>query len=291
MKIHQIASEKPRAKTRQTAVSRLPRIHFTAPYLLAPTNPITVRLIGAGGTGSHMLTALVKLHAALIALEHPGLLVQLWDDDTVSQANMARQLFAPGEVGQYKAAALINRANRFMGTNWKAIPGRFTYDPGKPVDHVGTNLTITCVDTLKARREVAAYLGDITSNAKYQYSQRTNGPGRCYYWLDSGNAQKTGQVILSTVGQHPQRKTKLFQTVARLPGLMETYENELEGTPEDTSPSCSVADALSKQDLFINSTLATMAGSLLWTMLREAQTAERGFFLNLGGFRSQPLLV
>jgi len=266
-------------------------MHFTAPYLLNPTNPITVRLIGAGGTGSHMLTALVKLHLALTALEHPGLVVQLWDDDTVSEANMGRQLFAPGEIGLNKSVALINRVNRFTGANWKAVPARFVHQPGQPFGSSPANLTITCVDSLDARMQVGTYFEDMLADNESQYSQSTDGPRRAYYWLDSGNAQKTGQVILATVGKHHQRKTNLFQTVASLPTLTTAYGEVLAEQADDTSPSCSVSDALSKQDLFINSTLADMAGSLIWSMLREAQTPYRGFFLNLGGFRSQPIGV
>lgn len=32
------------------------KVHFTDNYLLNPTNPITINLIGAGGTGSQTLT-------------------------------------------------------------------------------------------------------------------------------------------------------------------------------------------------------------------------------------------
>lgn len=37
------------------------KIHFTDNYLLNPTNPITVNVVGAGGTGSKVLTALVEM--------------------------------------------------------------------------------------------------------------------------------------------------------------------------------------------------------------------------------------
>ncbi len=50
-----------------------PTVHFTDKYLLSPTNPIVVNLIGAGGTGSQVLTALARMNHALIALDHPGL--------------------------------------------------------------------------------------------------------------------------------------------------------------------------------------------------------------------------
>jgi len=37
-----------------------PKVHFVHPYLVNPTNPISVNVIGAGGTGSHLVAALGK---------------------------------------------------------------------------------------------------------------------------------------------------------------------------------------------------------------------------------------
>jgi hypothetical protein len=73
----------------------------------------------AGGTGSKMLIALMEMNHSLIELGHAGLQVRLWDDDIVTHANEGRQRFAQCEVGLSKAVALINRANRWSGTNWK----------------------------------------------------------------------------------------------------------------------------------------------------------------------------
>jgi len=102
------------------------RVHIVYPYLINPTSPVSVNLIGAGGTGSQMLTALVRINQALIALGHAGLQVNVFDDDIVQQANLARELFTSHEIGMNKAVVLINRINRFFGTNWKAIPERLS---------------------------------------------------------------------------------------------------------------------------------------------------------------------
>src|SRR5476651_1398517 len=97
-------------------------VHIVEQEWLNPYNPIVVNLIGAGGTGSQMLTALARMNHALIALNHPGLFVRLFDNDKVEKANLGRQLFATAELKKYKAVALIERVNLFFGTNWKAIP-------------------------------------------------------------------------------------------------------------------------------------------------------------------------
>jgi hypothetical protein len=48
-------------------------------------------------------------------------------------------------------------------------------------------------------------------------------------------------------------------------------------------------EALTKQDLFINSALANLGAPLLWTLFREGMLSNRGFFLNLRNFARNPL--
>ena len=41
------------------------RVHYIDNYLVNPQHPVTVNLIGAGGTGSQVLTCLARLDTAL----------------------------------------------------------------------------------------------------------------------------------------------------------------------------------------------------------------------------------
>ncbi|CCH01293.1 ThiF family protein, ubiquitin-activating enzyme [Fibrella aestuarina BUZ 2] len=260
-------------------------VHLTAKYLISPQNPITVNLIGAGGTGSQVLTALARMNVAMLALGHPGLYVCVWDHDTVSRANMGRQLFAQCEVGQHKAVALINRTNRFFGTNWKAIAHKYEKANlwQSPFAHGSANVTISCVDTVAARFQIADTLKTLNVHEDHR--------DRPYYWMDFGNSLTSGQVMLSTVGKHKQPDSKKFKTVAHLPFITDEYADALRNTVETNEPSCSLAEALERQDLFINPTLAQMGCKLLWNLFREGMTPNRGFFLNLADFRSMPLPV
>ena len=96
------------------------KIHYTDRYLLNPYHPVTVFVIGAGGTGSQVATGLARMSVALQALGHPGLHVTVFDPDTVTEANIGRQLFSGSELGLNKAAALVTRINRFFGFSWEA---------------------------------------------------------------------------------------------------------------------------------------------------------------------------
>ena len=260
------------------------KIHFTDITLINPTNPVTVNLIGAGGTGSQVLTALARMNHALTKLNHAGLSVKLWDDDVITEANLGRQLFAESEMGLYKSVALINRANRFFGTNWKAETQKFQKDDlGKLQNNMKSEIYISCVDSVKSRFDIAEILNELKMDKSYYRNQ-------CKYWMDFGNSQFTGQVLLSTIGNIKQPNSEKYDTVVNLPFITEEFGELLKvSEAEDNSPSCSLAKALEKQDLFINSTLAQMGSSLLWNLFRNGLIENRGFFLNLKNFYSQPI--
>ncbi|HVW95761.1 MAG TPA: PRTRC system ThiF family protein [Mucilaginibacter sp.] len=256
-------------------------VHIVGKEILQPYNPVTVNLIGAGGTGSQVLTALARMSQALTALNHPGLMVNTFDDDVVSQANLGRQLFTTAELGLYKSVALINRINRFFGTNWKAVTER--YD--KTYNGSGATITIGCVDTVQARMDIAQVLKKLNKNMGNRRDQPL-------YYMDFGNSREAGQVILSTISKIAQPASKQYRTVETLPMVTDEFGELLNASEaSDNTPSCSLAEALTKQDLFINSALANVGASLLWQLFREGMLFNRGFFLNLKDFRTQPLKV
>ena len=260
------------------------KVHFVDSALINPTNPITVNLIGAGGTGSQVLTALARMNHALTELNHAGLSVRLWDDDVITEANLGRQLFAESELELYKSVALINRVNRFFGTNWKAETQKFEKNGlGKLKSNMKSEIYISCVDSVKSRFDIAEILNELKIDKGYYRNQ-------CKYWIDFGNSQFTGQVLLSTIGNIKQPNSEKYETVENLPFITEEFGELLKiSEAEDNTPSCSLAEALEKQDLFINSSLAQMGSSLLWSLFSNGLTENRGFFLNLKNFHSKPI--
>lgn len=261
------------------------KVHFVDNYLLNPTNPVTVNLIGAGGTGSVMVTVLGRINNALLALDHPGLEVRLFDADTVTDNNTKRQLFSDTEIGLPKAACLINRVNRFWGTSWKAYTYHYCRENKYRMrSEKAANITISCVDKVSARFGIADVLRSIKHISDH--------PNRCMYWLDLGNSRYTGQAMIGTVHPIKQPKSQLFEPTGKLPFITEEYRELLLQTEEtDKSPSCSAAEALAEQDLFINPAIATMAGRLLMNMFTEGVINVRGFFMNIEDYQMQPITV
>jgi len=268
----------------RTKKSQKPAVHIVQKELLQPYNPVTVNLIGAGGTGGQVLTAVARMNHALNALGHAGLFVRIFDNDTVDAANLGRQLFTTAELGLHKSVALINRINRFFGTNWRAETIRYDKASLKDRDLASATITISCVDTVDARYEIAGILKYLTD--KY------GGRNRVQYWMDFGNSRSSGQVILSTLEKIKQPASKLYRPIEELPLLTDEFKELLSASEQaDHTPSCSLAEALTRQDLFINSALANCGASLLWQLFREGILFNRGFFLNLKEFKTQPLKV
>lgn len=254
--------------------------HFTDNYIVNPTHPITVAVIGCGGTGSQVLSGLAKMNHALVKLGHAGLYVKAYDNDVVSSANIGRQLFCESDIGLNKATVLVSRLNRFFGTAWEDVPEVFN---GVHNSAMGDfyNITITCVDNIKSRIEVAKYLSGKTSLGFHPYT-------RPYYWMDLGNTASSGQVVIGTVGKIKQPKSKKYQTVAKLPFVTELFDFSTIDE-KDSGPSCSLAEALNKQDLFINPTLANLGCNLLWKLFRELGLDYSGLFLNLSTMNVNPI--
>ena len=250
------------------------RMHFTDNYLLNPTHPVTINLIGAGGTGSQVLTALSRMSHTLIALGHPGFHVTAFDPDIVTEANLGRQLFSESYLGLNKAVIMTSRINRFFSTGWQAIPDIYRNEPA--------NIIITCTDNVKSRLDIASGLLSKTDKG-YDFK-------KLMYWLDFGNTVNSGQVILGTFGKIDQPKSKKYIPTGKLSCITERFD--LTKIDEKNSgPSCSLAEAIEKQDLFINSTLANIGAKLLWKLFREGMTDQAGVFLNMDTMKMNPVVL
>lgn len=263
-----------------------PNIHFIEKSLINPANPITVNVIGAGGTGSHMIEVLARINFVLTGTGKAGLQVNLFDPDVIESPNLGRAAFNENYLGLNKAVAVIDHINRKFGTNWKAVPKNYHIGKGVPIPKSRiANLTICCVDTVSARLEITGLLNQIMQISEVAYQRN-----RPMYLLDLGNDRKTGQVILSTIGKINQPESERFSPITVLPSLLDEYAELLSGTVEqENTPSCSLFEALNKQSLFINSTLANHAGALIDEMLTDGAIAIRGFFVNLETHRVEPI--
>lgn len=235
------------------------------------TRAVKVVLVGAGGTGSHVLRRLANMHLAMVELGHPaGLDVLVADPDTVSKTNVGRQNFWPSDVGQPKAEILVNRCNMLMQTNWKAECARVTERSHFPHQ---VDIVIGCVDNRKGRGAILAAL--------------KRGVYKSAYYMDIGNREHDGQVVLGEVFAHGYKREN------RLPHIADLYPDIIDPSLDETddAPSCSLAEALERQSLFINDTMANAACNILWELFRYGHISHHGQFVNIKSGRVSPLAI
>ncbi len=223
--------------------------------------PILIHLVGCGGTGSHLATRLVQLNTTLLALSHPGLHVVMYDSDIVSWANVGRQMFYEPDIGLPKVSVLVTRINQCTGFDWVGIPVAY------PASYSGSpKIVITAVDTASARVMIGRAL------------HRNVHP---LYWLDCGNMRRQGQVVFGSIAKVQQPKIPKVKTINRLPTVLDLYPELADGEDDDQGPSCSLAEAIEQQDLFINPLVALEAVEMLWKALRYGYLEYSAAYISL----------
>jgi PRTRC genetic system ThiF family protein len=231
-------------------------------------SPLNVLVIGCGGTGSAFACGLPYLHQAMRAKGLIGLDVKLMDGDLISETNCVRQPFSRGEVGLFKSVVLASRLNMFWNLRWEGIGGYLTEK-----SKIDADLVVGCVDSRSGRRLIHELLTKKSCFANY--------------WLDIGNTASTGQIVL---GQPWNARNR--QSPARLRSVAEMYPEILNSSEEDEeTPSCSAIDALTKQQPFINQTLAMQALAMLSRLIWDGKIEYHGMFTNLVTGRTTPLPI
>ena len=239
------------------------RIEHTIPSNLLRHRAVRILVVGAGGTGSAVVLGLPYLDQAMRVWGHRyGLEVALMDADSVSETNCVRQPFSVSDIGLNKATVLINRINLFWGMNWTAIASGFHAKSFDRNQDRCPDLVIGCVDTRAARRAI-----------QDSFSQ---GLSRAHYWLDLGNNASSGQYVLGQpLNAQNRRKAARLRTVSELyPEIVD------DRVGEDPLPSCSAAEALDRQEPFINQAISASALAMLAQLFRYGKLTHHGAFFN-----------
>jgi PRTRC genetic system ThiF family protein len=257
--------------------------HYCDSYFFSPQHPITINVVGAGGTGSFLISRLARLDFALRQLEHPGLHVKVFDGDVIEAHNVGRQNFTRNEIGLFKASTMIQKVNFAFGLDWEADNSMID-----PKNLNPANLIITCVDSAKFRME----LSNLIKNQYFRRSTRTD-YSTSFYWLDCGNGKDFGQVVLSTTKSIDQPKNSEFELLADLKSVVEIFGN-LENFDNEESQGiagCSFRESIERQDLFINDMISTLASDMIWKLLRYKYLTHQGVVLNLGTLQQRGLII
>lgn len=248
-----------------------------APVLLRRTRRLRFVLAGCGGSGSWLAPSIARL-ARVLREAGRDVTVTFIDPDTVEAANVPRQNFCEAEIGRLKATALAARYGAAWGLEIKAIVGRF--DPNTvAASYDELVILIGCVDNAAARQSLAAALRDSESPS--------------VWWLDSGNARESGQVLLGSAS-HVEGLGGAFRlpsVCAALPSPALQHPELLTPLPEEvdgSNLSCEQIALANAQSLMVNQRVAAEAADFLLRLtvggLRRFATY---FDLNSGSARSK----
>ena len=235
--------------------------NLKAPDVWADRGTVTVWVVGAGGNGGEVIDALAQFSLALKALGGPELEVTIIDDAKVREVNLVRQRFWAGDVGAFKSITLANRYNLLLGMRWQGVPGRLE-DVAEELSSA-PDILITAVDLASTRRWVGSH--------RWRCSARSP-----LIWLDLGNNARNGQAILGSFGGEGH------------PTVLDHYP-EIEGMADDTTKSCSTAEAIAAQDCLVNRAVATAGMSLIWELLRHGSTRKNGIVIDLASGQQIPI--
>jgi PRTRC genetic system ThiF family protein len=243
-------------------------------WIYKPTrgSALTIDLIGCGGNGSAMAGHLARIAAALPlipdAVEKRQVELRFWDPDIVTPANLYRQRFVSQNLGENKAACLAHMIFQSFG-----VPVSFSDQRYQTSLYFGRNsaadIVVSCVDSISSRRSI--------------YKEITREISKPRYWLDLGNTDNKGQFILGQIAPEYVKKRPTLRHLFDVHPELVHREDELD------QPSCSVAEALQRQDLFVNTTLAAHAANLLWSLLRHGSIEHHGGYVDLKTGAVEPI--
>ncbi|MGE4282826.1 MAG: ThiF family adenylyltransferase [Clostridia bacterium] len=219
--------------------------------------------IGAGGTGANLDFFLSRLIWSLNKTGQKKIQFTVVDADTVEEKNIFRQPFIEAELGKNKAEIMARRYGSALGleiffkrqqiTDKKSLMDLLTYEDYIPI-------LIGCVDNDKSR----CIFHDVFEDKKVKNM----------IWIDSGNEQTSGQVVLGIKGNGN----------VLLPPVTYLYPNILRNPGEFNNPeSCSKIDVTDvtklSQFLSTNATAAVVVLNFLTVILLgyEIKTNEVNF--------------
>lgn len=225
----------------------------------------TIAIIGLGGTGANVARIVGRIAYDMQRNRRHAPDILLIDPDKVETKNVGRQLFAPSDVGQYKAEIVGKRLNYALGLSTRWIPD--AVDAKRHFDRYSSNIVISCVDNHIARREIHKISGIL---------------------IGAGNHNNAGQVTIGNSDDRDLIKRYLDDEKVRylpkegllFPALLES-ETQLDLQPENLS--CAELVATGEQDLLVNDWMATVVGQYVYKLLHRQPVHSFLTYINANG--------
>ncbi len=160
--------------------------------------PLTVIVVGAGGTGARLVPPLVQMLRR-------GDSVAIVDHDIVEDRNLVRQHFVARDIGQHKAAVLAARYQRPERIAIRAYTAQLRESPAGARNELMTAIITTSTEGRRTtnQRDQGVILVGCVDNAAARRAMRLAAAwvppelGHQTAYIDVGNEMRGGQVLMS----------------------------------------------------------------------------------------------
>lgn len=233
-----------------------------------PSPPVTIVLVGCGGTGSWLAPSIVRFVLTMNQLHENSARVFFFDPDRVEEKNIYRQNFCFAEIGRNKAETLASRMSRAWGQEIQAVPLVFDSKIGILDWHSKTVVLVGCVDNAAGRKTISTYVDNHPESS---------------YWLDCGNEKSSGQILF---GGGEKRVKPLGGMIRYAPHPGKQCPDLLEPLPRlieqpQGNLSCAELAMAGLQGLSVNQRIAAEAAAFLEQFLLRGTLKRMATYLNL----------
>ena len=229
---------------------------------------LRVCLVGCGGTGGFVAEGLCRLMSSQIVLV---------DFDKVEEHNLLRQAFYSEDLGKFKSEVLARRlAKQFhRRVGYSTVPMNSEY-----LERF--DIVIGCVDNARARQVM---------HDMYRYDDM-NGYMRRPWWIDAGNSENSGQVLIGNTMKAFEGSFQVRQGIAwrlplpsvQQPGLL------IPPTVLPKQEDCAEAVENNLQSPVINQTMAAMTLEITRRFIKNELT-WMGVYIDLDAGAMRPVPV
>lgn len=216
---------------------------------LAKNRPVTIVIIGAGGTGGYVIPHLYRI---AFTSEHPCRII-IADGDIVERKNLIRQNLAECDIGENKAEVMAERYSEVFGIETEYIP-----------DFIESEEQLCELLDVKGKwnepKPIGILIGAVDNNRSRVMCHNVFQTLDDMIYIDAGNGEYTGQVVCGV----KQSGTVMSKPAARVyPDIL----TDVEKFPSELS--CAERSVSAPQSIAANLFASTAIASMLYYLLIE----------------------
>lgn len=228
---------------------------------LDTTSPVSILIIGAGGTGGYIIPNLYRIAYAT----RRKYKILIADGDIVEKKNLVRQNFSNYDIGSNKAEAMAERYSEVFGIETEYVP-----------EYIEDEDMLCELLTQKNEKEewhikpLYIIIGAVDNNRSRVMCHNVFNKLRDVIYIDSGNGEYTGQVVCGM-----KENGKVIT-----PPVADVFPDILEDTEKFPSElSCAERSVSAPQSIAANIFASTAVSTMLFYLLTtgEVETPRIAF--------------